>query len=259
MLDISHLSVVRNKNRVLDDVTLSLEAGQMVAVIGENGAGKSTLLHAIAGDLAFTGNIFLHGRELLAWPSRRLANMRAVMEQHAPVAQGMSVLELVMLGRYWAQEADKQSQRIAEVWLEKLKLSSLQHSDLERLSGGEQQRTQLARCMAQLDTSLPGEQLLLADEPTAALDVHHQHSALYQLKSFAKAGNLVVTVMHDLNLAMSYADKVVLLKNGQLQAFGDPEKVCTAPRLTQLYEHPMHVSQHPGLQVPMVFAEPNRI
>lgn len=259
MLDISQLSVVRNRNRVLEDITLTLEAGQMVAVIGENGAGKSTLLHAIAGDLGFSGNIFLHGRELLAWPARRLANIRAVMEQHAPVAQGMSVLELVMLGRYWAHEADKKSQRIAESWLEKLRLEHLQHNDLERLSGGEQQRTHLARCMAQLESSLPGEQLLLADEPTAALDVHHQHTALYQLKAFARAGNLVITVMHDLNLAMSYADKVVLLKDGQLQAVGDPEQVCTASRLTRLYEHPMHVSQHPVLQVPMVFAEPNQI
>lgn len=259
MLDISQLSVIRNKNRILDDVSLTLEAGQMVAVIGENGAGKSTLLHAIAGDLDFTGRIFLHGRELSAWPARRLANVRAVMEQNAPTAQGMSVLELVMLGRYWAQEAEKKSQSIAKGWLDKLKLTHLQHNELDRLSGGEQQRTHIARCMAQLDASLPGEQLLLADEPTSALDVHHQHTALHQLKAFALAGNLVVTVMHDLNLAMSYADKIVLLKQGQLQAFGEPASVCTAAKLTHLYEHPMHVSQHPALHVPIVFAEPNRI
>lgn len=259
MLDISHLSVIRNKNRSLDDVTLTLEAGQMVAVIGENGAGKSTLLHAIAGDLDFTGRIFLHGRELSAWPARRLANVRAVMEQSAPAAQGMSVLELVMLGRYWAREAEKKSQSIAEGWLDKLKLMHLQHNELERLSGGEQQRTHLARCMAQLDGTLPGEQLLLADEPTSALDVHHQHTALHQLKAFAQAGNLVVIVMHDLNLAMSYADKIVLLKQGQLQAFGEPASVCTATKLTHLYEHPMHVSRHPALHVPIVFAEPNRL
>lgn len=256
MLDISKLNVARGSRNVLTDIDLTLEAGQLVALIGENGAGKSTLMHAIAGDLPFAGDIDLHGRGIRAWPAQNLAGLRAVMEQHAPVAQGLSVLELVMLGRYWAHEETEQSRNIATHWLAQLNLTDLQHASLEQLSGGELQRAHLARCMAQLDCNITGEQLLLADEPTAALDVHHQHVALHRLKTFAAAGNLVVTVMHDLNLAMSYADTVVLLKQGHLEGVGSPQALCTAQRLSALYEHPMHVAWHPSLSVPMVFAEP---
>lgn len=260
MLDIHGVSIDRGDKRVIDDITMRLEAGQLVALIGENGAGKSTLLHAFAGDTPYAGTIDLHGRNLSAWRAAQLAGIRAVMEQHAPVAQGMTVLELVMLGRFWAQqtrgEPESVSGDIAKRWLQPLNLTQFAHTHIDQLSGGELQRAHLARCMAQLETNLPGEQLLLADEPTAALDIHHQHLALHQLRAFANAGNLVLTVMHDLNLAMSYADTVVLLKNGQLHGMGKPRDVCTAVALSALYEHPMHVAQHPALSVPMVFAEP---
>ncbi|CUS48013.1 MAG: ABC-type hemin uptake system ATPase component [Idiomarinaceae bacterium HL-53] len=258
-LKVSNLVVRRGQRVIVKECNFEFTHGQFVAVIGENGAGKSTLLKALAGDLSYQGKIQFAGDELTQWSSLDLASRRAVMEQHAFAPPGLSVLELVAMGRYWCMEPEHQSVSTAYKWLEKLQLEHYTHNELNELSGGEQQRAHLARCMAQLDHEAFGTQvngMLLLDEPTAALDIYYQHLCLQQAKQFAQQRNLVIAIMHDLNLASLYADQILLLHQGERCACGIPSDVLEAERLSDLYRQPMHVVQHPKLNVPMIFSEP---
>lgn len=256
MLDINVNHVNSGAKQLLGGFDLSLEAGELVAVIGENGAGKSTLLNTLAGELDYQGQIALNARELSNWKPLSLAPVRAVMEQKLMAPFGLTVHELVAMGRYWSKESDHQAEQRALSWLERLDAGQFADRTMDTLSGGEQQRAHLARCFCQLDIELPGEQLLLLDEPTSALDIYHQHSVLHELKRFTARGNLAIAVMHDLNLASLYADKIILLANGELQQYADPETVFCASVLEHTYRTPVHVSPHPSILKPMIFTEP---
>ncbi|MDF2180146.1 heme ABC transporter ATP-binding protein [Aliiglaciecola sp. CAU 1673] len=256
MLELSHVSVRRGQRKVVDGLSLCLSGPQFVAVLGENGAGKSTLLRAIAGDLPFSGDISLQGCSLRHWSAARLARMRAVMEQQfSPPAQ-MSVLEMVTLGRYGHDECDKEARLHAQKWLGYTHLSEYAHREVASLSGGEQQRVQLARCLAQLDGDSGGQKLLLLDEPTSALDLYHQHACLQLVRAFTEAGHLVIAVMHDVNLASLYADQILLLKNGKRIIQGPPQQVLQPDTLKSAYQINSHITPHPILTVPMVFSMP---
>ena len=253
-IDVSNLSIGRQQ--VLTSLNLSLEAHQFVAIVGENGAGKSTFLNMLAGELPYNGSIYLNGRELNSWDALKPAPIRAVMEQHQAAPEGLSVKELVAMGRYWSQESDADAEQRATQWLSRFDLTPMGERGIETLSGGEQQRAHLARCLCQLDKDLPGEQLLLLDEPTSALDVYHQHAVLHEIKSFSQKGNLVLSVMHDLNLASLYADQVIVLGNNCIQHVDSPESVFREDILERTYRTPVHVSSHPSFLKPMIFTEP---
>ncbi|MCK7460364.1 ATP-binding cassette domain-containing protein [Idiomarina aminovorans] len=255
-IDVSNLSIGRQQ--VLSSLNLSVEANQFVAIVGENGAGKSTFLNMLAGELPYLGWVYLNGKELNSWEALKLAPIRAVMEQQLTAPEGLSVQELVAMGRYWSRESDADAEKRANGWLERFDLVSMGRRSIESLSGGEQQRAHLARCLCQLDKDLPGEQLLLLDEPTSALDVYHQHAVLHEIKSFSKKGNLVLSIMHDLNLASLYADKVIVLGNGCIQHIDTPESVFREDVLERTYHTPVYVSSHPSFLKPMIFTEPRR-
>jgi iron complex transport system ATP-binding protein len=256
MLELFNISIHRGRRRVIEDLSVTLRAGQMVVILGENGAGKSTLLRAVAGDLPYRGLINLQGSCLGQWSAAQLASTRAVMEQHFTPPPLMSVRELVALGRYAKMESDADAGQCADKWLEYTHLRDYAHREAASLSGGEQQRAQLARCLAQLDSSRSVQKMLLLDEPTSALDLYHQHHCLQRIRDFAAQGNLVIAVMHDVNLASLYGDHILLLKHGRLVAQGCPQQVLQASTLRRVYGIDMHISAHPNLGVPMVFSEP---
>lgn len=256
MLDIKIEEVSRGNQRILRSIELSLEAGEFVAIAGENGAGKSTLLNLLAGELDYDGDIFLQGRELQAWHPAALAPVRSVMEQQLLAPIGLTVQELVAMSRFWANQSDTEADALALSWLKQFDLQSFAQRETTTLSGGELQRAHLARCFCQVDRPIRGEQVMLLDEPTSALDVFHQHGVLHELKSFSRQGNLVLAVMHDLNLVSLYADKVILLGNGDVQHFAAPEDVFCPDILEENYRTPVHVTPHPTFCKPMIFTEP---
>lgn len=257
MLKLQELTVKRGHKTIIHRLTAHFTAGQFIALLGENGAGKSTLLNALCLDIPFQGEIQLFTQSLSDWSAERLALQRAVLPQQPVSPPGLTVEELVCLSRFGYQESRDTSSKIAQKWLAALQLSELSQRDLSHLSGGQLQRCHIARCLAQLDNQLSTPKLLLLDEPTAALDVHQQHRCLQQIKAFANAGNLVIAVLHDLNLAALYADQVLLLNQGQISALGSPEQVLAEQPLSQLYQTKMHVCRHPRLACPMIFSEPH--
>lgn len=236
------VGLTRGGRRVLDEVDIDVVAGEVLALVGPNGAGKSTLLAALAGDLpAETGTIELDGRPVAQWRTEEMARRRAVLAQQHNLGFGFTVREVVEMGRApWAR-----TDRLAED--EERITAAMAAADVTRfserafttLSGGEQARTALARVLAQ-DTHT-----LMLDEPTAALDLHHQESVMRIAAQRARAGAAVVVVLHDLGLAAAYADKVLVLRDGRTVAYGPPEDVLDPQLLSEVYSHPVEVLSHP--------------
>lgn len=214
---------------LLDAVDLMARPGEVCVILGPNGAGKSTLLSVLAGlRKPSRGQCLLHGREVSRWSAWQLALQRAVMLQDTAVAFDFNVQEVVELGRYphrlepVADEADIVSQAmlitdVAHLW----------HRRVNSLSGGERARVQLARVLAQLwQRRANGPSWLLLDEPTAALDLQHQHRVLDLVRKWARERGVgVLAVLHDLNLALRYADQVCVLDRGRLVSSGPPQRV----------------------------------
>lgn len=225
---------------LLSDLDLDLTPGEVGVVLGPNGAGKSTLLSVLAGLRApDSGSVLLGDCVLHTIPAEVLALERAVMQQDSAVAFDFSVREVVELGRY--PHRLRPSADEAGIAREAMALTGVSHladRAINSLSGGERARVQLARVLAQVWHPLPDRRprWLLLDEPTAALDLHHQHQTLATVCSWARdRGVGVFAVLHDLNLALRYADRVWVLDGGRLQASGPPAQTLNAAVLRQVW------------------------
>ena len=228
---------VRHDGRcVLDVPFLSLQAGQVHAVLGPNGAGKSTLMHALCGlEGGSARRVHLHGRLLSDWDTVELARHRALLSQAVHVPFDFSVRDIVRMGRHpHAHCPHPQESELIERCLDTVGALHLRDRLHAGLSGGEKARVQLARVLAQV-TPPPDDDTprwLLLDEPTAALDLAHQHAVMQLMQQRATQGHGVVVVLHDLNLAQAYADQVVVMRDGRLDTIGRCEEVLQ-PSLVQ--------------------------
>ncbi|EIV2905838.1 heme ABC transporter ATP-binding protein [Citrobacter sp. RHBSTW-00696] len=241
---------------VIDDVSLALEKGELVALIGPNGAGKSTLLRLLTGFLKpAIGRCVLAGKPLDEWHSQTLSRHRAVMRQQTQLGFDWPVEAVIAMGRApWTQRSEPRL--IAQV-MEMTGCTPLAGRQYAALSGGEQQRVQLARALAQLWCDGAPRGWLFLDEPTSALDLYHQQHLLRLLKTLTASQELhVCIVLHDLNLAALWADRIVLLHNGRLVSQGTPEAVLQADDLKRWYGAQVHVGQHPANGSPQVFLAP---
>lgn len=224
--------------QLLRDVSLSVKAGRVHAILGPNGAGKSTLLRLLARELRPTqGRIRLHDQPLEDWDIRALARQRAVLSQSEQLRFGFSAAQVVALGRLpCRQHPPLREAEIVDAALAETDTQHLRHRIYPTLSGGERQRVQLARALAQVwEPAGSAPQFLLLDEPTASLDLRHQHSALRVARKFAAQGMGVAAVLHDPNLALQYADDLSLLCCGELVAQGAPQDVLTIDNLRLYY------------------------
>ncbi len=234
----------------LDDVSLTVRCGELLAVIGPNGAGKSTLLRTISGELTTeSGCVQIDGKPRQDWQRLSLAQHVAVMGQTPMLAFDFTVRELVELGRapHRKTASARHDGEIVEQAIALAGLSAFAGRSVLSLSGGEPQRVFFAKAIAQLITEpgeLPGHQrLLLLDEPTSALDLAQQARLMGAARQIADAGGAVLAVLHDLNLAAAYADRIAVLVEGRLQALDTPRHVLTQSTLSAWYGCPVHVAQ----------------
>lgn len=244
-LHIAGLGVRLGRRAVLDDISLRLRAGEVVAICGPNGAGKSTLLRAVLAEVPATGEIRLNGQDVARTPPQRLARLRAVLPQDTQVAFDFTAAEVVGLGQEagdFAAEPGLVTRALAAVGL-------ASHADrpVTGLSGGERQRLHLARALAQVWQPVGplGPRWLFLDEPVASLDLGHQLLVLRLARAFADAGGGVVMVMHDLNLSAMVADRMVFLIDGRLAADGPPDQVMQEPLLQRAYGCPVALNRAP--------------
>lgn len=253
VLSATGVSVRLGERQVLDRVDLELPRGELLGLVGPNGAGKSTLLRVLAGLLrAESGTILWEGRDLLSLARRQRARTIAYLPQSAPVHWELTVATVVELGRLpWrrAWRPDPRGPSAVEHALQEAGLEELANRSVTTLSGGERMRVMLARLLA-------GEsELLLADEPVAALDLAHQHQVMRLLEAQARNERCVIAVLHDLSLAARFCDRLVLIDDGRIVAAGTPEEVLDPALLTRVYGVLVRRIEHEGAIVILPWAE----
>lgn len=237
VLEARSVSMIIGAATLVDAIDLRIDSGESVVIIGPNGAGKSTLMRLLSGDLRPTrGDIRLQQRDVQAYSPRQLAFHRAVLSQHVNVSFPFTVEEIVRMGAGDSSRA--LAHRLVEAALQEVGLSGLAHRQLPTLSGGEQQRTHFARVLVQLacGEALHGPGLLLLDEPTSSLDLRHQIDLVDTARKRAENGTAVVAVLHDLNLAMRFADRVVVLHRGRLAGDGERVETMSADTIREIFE-----------------------
>lgn len=233
------ISVRASGKILLEGVDLSLEAGKVIAVVGPNGAGKSTLLKAMTGEQRIAaGEIKLDGQLLTNWSPAELAQRRAVLPQSIDVVFPFLVNEIVTLGARTDLSTQERGHLVQRA-LDAVELSNLSTRIYGTLSGGEKQRVQLARVLAQVWSC--NCTYLMLDEPTASLDLAHQILILRLARQHAENGGSVLMVLHDLNLAAMVADKLIALKNGRHIVAGTPQEVMHDELIAALYGVRMRV------------------
>jgi len=293
MLRAEHLTVrVRAGDRaLLDDLTLTFAPGELTAVVGPNGAGKTTLLRCLDGELApSNGRVELAGRALGDWPRMELARARAVLPQQSTLDFPFSALDVALLGRIphfgggggGGGAGNAADRAIAMRALALCDCAGLEERAYPSLSGGEKQRVQTARALAQLfnagdgggdvgggdgdgdddgdddgdgggDGKNPGTRFLLLDEPVSALDLRHQYQLLGLLKSLSRDGLGVVCTLHNLNLVAQFADRAIIIDRGMLVADGAPLEVFTEETIGHVFDLEVRIRPHPDdPQVPLL-------
>ncbi|WP_240655952.1 ATP-binding cassette domain-containing protein [Paraburkholderia phosphatilytica] len=254
MYELEGATFVAGDRTLLHPLTLSLAAGRVSGLIGHNGSGKSTLLKLLARQMAASsGTVRFGGRALQDWHSRAFARKVAYLPQQPPAAGGMTVRELVALGRYpWHGALGRFSEADHAKVDEAIRLTDLAgfaRRAVDRLSGGERQRAWLAMLVAQ------DSECLLLDEPTSALDIAHQLEVLELVRELSRERGLgVVVVLHDINMAARFCDDLIALKGGRLLASGTAAELIEGETLGAIYGVPMGTVPHPAGGLPISFA-----
>lgn len=256
-LDQLHLSYGRRK--VLNDISVTVEEGEFFIIIGPNGSGKTSLLKTAFGAVRpQQGEVRILGRPLRAYSGRKLAQVVAVVPQAAPADIPFTVAEVVLMGRSphlpWLGLERQQDRETARRAMQFTHVAHLAGRRLEHLSAGERQRVLIARAICQQP------RLLVLDEPTSALDLAHQVQIMDLLAELrSDEGVTVVMVSHDLNLAALYADRLLLMKEGNVVSMGEPAQVLTFDTLEEAYGCVLLVDENPLKKVPRITLVPKRL
>jgi iron complex transport system ATP-binding protein len=232
----------RGGRKLLDDVSLEVRAGEVLALLGPNGAGKSTLMNLLSGDMKpDRGEVLFGGRSISEWSLSELSRRRGVLLQDNQLLFPFTVHQVVEMGRApWRRTPLEEDDN--EAISESIRAADIAHLGNRRvpsLSGGERARAAFARVMA----GRTG--VLMLDEPTAALDLGHQEAVLSIARDRARAGDAVIVVLHDLNLASAFADRIALLQDGRIVTCDAPDRVLTAEIVSEVYRSPVEVIPHP--------------
>ena len=237
---------------VVDGLDLTLTEGSFTAIVGPNGCGKSTLLRALGRLMRpRAGRVLLDGREIARTPTREVAKVLGLLPQ-APVApEGLTVADLVSRGRHphqsWLRQWSRDDEAVVAEALAWTDMADLADRPVDALSGGQRQRAWISMALAQ------GTDLLLLDEPTTYLDLSHQIDVLELVgRLHAERGRTVVVVLHDLNLAARYAQRLVAMKDGALVASGTPDEVLTEALLADVFDLEARIVPDPVAGTPLV-------
>lgn len=255
MISAAALSYTINGTRILDDVSFAAERGEFIAIVGPNGAGKSSLLTLLANEVSSQENkkISLKNRLLSEWKSDELAFHKAKFSQHYSQDIPLLVKDVVLMGRYPYFDSRPQPQDLESVdkMMQETDVIHLQNRDYTTLSGGEKQRVHLARVLVQLENEVE-HKILFLDEPLNNLDIRHQHNTLQLLKKFTQQKNVAIVVLHDLNLAAEFADRIFLMKDGKLLAEGKADEVFQPQIIEEAYHFPCTIGVNPVNQKPLI-------
>ncbi|PTS99239.1 heme ABC transporter ATP-binding protein [Pedobacter sp. HMWF019] len=244
MIKVHHLQYKAGQRNLVDNLSFEANKGEMLAILGANGAGKSTLMKLLCREiLPSSGNILFNGLNLNTYKLADLAKTRAVLSQSNTLSISFIVEELIMMGRYphFGQNPVVKDLQVVKSVMEETGITHLAKRDYNTLSGGEQQRVQLARVMAQVYDS--DHACLFLDEPTNGLDLLYQQHIMVLARSLADRGYCVICILHDINFASRFADKILMLKNGKRVAYGRPLEVINCENIHETFS--IHVKLMP--------------
>ncbi len=239
MISIQNISISFGNFNVLNDVSVDFKKGELTCILGPNGAGKSTLLKAASGWLkSVNGSISYNGGCIKSKKVNELSKQRAFLSQKLNSSTDIRVEELVMMGRYtyYKNHPSDLDQEIVNRAMMQFGVDKMAKRSVSMLSGGEQQRVHLARVIAQIHNEEKYSKFLLLDEPVNNLDIKYQHMILSQSQTLAFEGIGVICVLHDLNLAFSYADRIILMKNGKIELDTRDIERISKEKLEEIYE-----------------------
>ncbi|WP_136659296.1 heme ABC transporter ATP-binding protein [Nitratireductor sp. XY-223] len=250
MIEVENATVRIGKKAIVTDAQLRAASGEITTIIGPNGSGKTTLLKAISGDLAYSGSIRMHGREIAPLQPWEMAMMRAVLPQSSSLAFPFTVREVVRFGLTTGRAgvAGLQSQDLVARALDRVDLAGFSGRFYQELSGGEQQRVQLARVLCQVWEPVVDKtpRFLFLDEPISSLDIRHQLIIMDIARDYARSGGGVIAVLHDLNLTSMYSDRVLVMQDGRCRGFGPPQDVIADTLLQSVFECGLRVGAVPA-------------
>ena len=258
-LTLQHLSLSYGSQKVLNDVSVAVNEGEFFIIIGPNGSGKTTLLKAACGAVRpQQGEVQVLGHPLQSYSGRALARIVAMVPQAAPADIPFTVAEVVLMGRSphlpWLGLERQKDRETAQRAMHFTHVEHLAGRRLDQLSAGERQRVLIARAICQQP------RLLVLDEPTSALDLAHQVQIMDLLEQLRNdEGTTVIMVSHDLNLAALYADRLLLMKQGNVVSLGEPARVLTFDTLEQAYGCVLLVDENPLKKVPRITLVPKKL
>lgn len=252
------VGVKRHGKALLEDINIQLKVGEVLALLGPNGAGKSTLIKVLSAEIAPTsGHVCLNDCRLQHLPSRERARRIAVLPQQLELSFPFTAFEVALLGRIPHHKGAPEPKDREMTWeaLHSVDAAHLAAHSYPTLSGGERARVQLARVLVQIweenpdgnsqDKAVRSPRYLLLDEPTAPLDIAHQIALMHTLRSVAQRGIGVMLIVHDLNLAAAWADRIAFLRGGVLVAEGAPQDVVTTSQVNRVFDVSPHIVAHP--------------
>lgn len=243
---------IKNKSLV-QDINFQAKTGEFWAIVGANGAGKSTLMKLLSREhVPTSGTISFHGKDLKKYKLKELAQRRAVLAQQNSITLAFTVQEIVQMGRYpfYDSQPTQRDLAIVDHCLQKVGIAGFKNRLFPTLSGGEQQRVQLARTLAQVWEVKDG--FILLDEPTTGMDLLHQYETFQLAREMTRKGYGVIAVVHDLNLALQYADRVLMMKDGCSFAIGTPEQVLTEEHIKAAFGLSVRIIQPDNTHFPII-------
>jgi iron complex transport system ATP-binding protein len=256
-VEISNLIFAYNQRLVLDGLSLSVEKGQMVAILGPNGSGKTTLLKLLSSVLAGKGAVKLNGRDIRSYSRRQLSRLFAVVPQESQVNFPYTVAEIILMGRASSHSPlaleSKEDFAAARTSMKLTETLALADRYFHELSGGERQRVMIARALTQ------EPELLLLDEPAAFLDLKHQVRVLELMQRLNREHKLtIIAALHDLNLAALFFPRLLMLRDGKIYRDGTPKEVLTEQTIYEVYGIGVRFQPDPSGERPQVLISPPR-
>ena len=244
------------KKLILSNISTEFHPGEFNMILGPNGSGKSTFLKIFSGELhGYDGSVLYSGKKIAQIKKEDLAKSRAVMSQQPELSFPLMVDEVVMMGRYphFIFNPGKKDETICNEVMERMNLTSFKERNYLTLSGGEKQRVQYARVLAQIwEKPANGFRYLFLDEPLTSLDINYQQEFLQIAREFIKNDTVLVAVMHDINLATQYADKLFFLKEGELVAHGKPEEILSENLIEKVFDVQTTIINNPVTNSPLI-------
>ncbi|OBU14371.1 heme ABC transporter ATP-binding protein [Photobacterium aquimaris] len=230
---------------LLDNFSIDIKAGQVTALLGPNGAGKSTLLKILCGEISpESGDVAFFNRDINDWQRAELARHLGILPQHSSLSFSFTCKEVVELGTMPLCLSRQEINHITNQTMANTDVLELAQRLYPTLSGGEKQRIHFARVLTQLSQA-DDKCILMLDEPTSALDLAHQHKTLQMAQTMAAQGAAVIVVLHDLNLAAQYAQRMVIIQHGKIQADGTPWQALNPAVINTVYGWQVSVHRHP--------------